>query len=102
MPQASNYYSILTAVQSVITALGLTDWNNKAVTVSLRKTPAFRRQVDANVPPPVIYVSRAKRPERVEPKVFNDTVWVWYPVLISTLTAGNQDLTVAIDYYLAW
>lgn len=102
MPQASNYYSILTAVQSVINGLGLVDWNNNAVPVVVRKKPAFRQKVDSANPPPVIYVSRARKPERIEPKVFGDTVWAVYPVLISTLASGNQDLNAHIDFYLAW
>lgn len=102
MPQASNYYSILTAVQSVVQSLNLTDWNNNAVPVVVRKMGIYRQMVDAANPPPMIYVSRAKRPERVEPKVFGDTVWTWYPVLISTISGGNQDLNAHIDYYLHW
>lgn len=101
MPQASNYYTILTAVQSVIQGLNLTDWNGRAISVVVRKTGAYRQQVDSASAPPVIYVSRAKK-ERVEPKVFNDTVWVWYPVLISTVVGGNRDLNAHIDYYLNW
>ena len=105
MPQASNYYSILAAVQSVIQGLNLTDWNSRAIPIVVRKTAAYRQQVDAASVPPVIYVSRAKK-ERVEPKIFNTstlgTVWVWYPVLISTVVGGNRDLNAHIDYYLNW
>lgn len=102
MPQASNYYSILTAAQGAIQGLGLTDWNNNAVPVVVRKISSYRQVVDAANPPPVIYVARAKKPERIEPKVFGDTVWAWYPVLISTLAGGNQDLNTRIDFYLSW
>ena len=102
MPQVSNFYDILIAVQSVIQSLALTDWNQKLVPVVVRKTAAYRQVVDAAYPPPVIYVSRAKKPERVEPKVFGDTVWVWYPVVISTIIGGNRDLNAHLDYYFAW
>lgn len=99
MPQASNYYSILSSVATAIQGLGLTDWNGKAVPVVVQKIFSRRRKVDVT---PSMFVSRAQRPERVQPLVFGDTVWVWYPVLISTVAAGNYDLVSQLDFYLSW
>ena len=100
MPQSSTYFSILTAVQSVIQTLNLLDWNGNTVPSLVRKDAEFRQQVEANNPP-FIYVARYKQ-ERVEPKVFGDTVWVWYPVAINTVAAGNRDLNQHLDFYLSW
>ena len=101
MPQSSNYLDILSAVATAITNLALTDWNSRAVPVVVRKMSSYRAVVDANYAPPVIYVSPGKR-DRVEYPAFGDRVWVWYPVEISTIAGGNQDLNAHIDYYFMW
>ena len=101
MPQSSNYLDILSAVATAITNLALTDWNSKAVPVSVRKTAGYRAVVDAKYGPPVIYVSPGKK-DRVEYPAFGDRVWVWYPVEISTIAGGDRDLNAHIDYYLMW
>ena len=101
MQRSSIYLTILTAVQTVAQSLNLTDWNGNSVPIVVRKTAAYRQIVDDAARPPVIYVSRWKR-ERVEPKIFGDVVWVWYPVQITTVAGGNQDLNLHIDYYLQW
>lgn len=102
MPQASLFLDILNAVKSVIDTLSLTDWNSNAVPTIVRKTAAYRQQVDASYRPPTIFISPSHKGEQIKLLTFGDYIHPIYSVDVFTVAAGNQDLNVHIDYYLSW
>lgn len=116
----SVYLDILNGVKGVVDSLSLTDWNNNVVPSYVRKVIINRRGVDAVTP--AIYIAPGHHirggsgggggggmrggggmnQEGVEEVVFGPNIWVWYPVMISLIVPGNQDVNAHLDYLFGW
>lgn len=99
---SSVYNSILTAVQSVINSLGLTDWNSASVPNAIRKLPKAEETIDAL--PLIAIVPDDKSPDR-KPFAFVSGTPIYrmaYPVGIAFIAAGSGDYTAHLDTYAAW
>lgn len=90
----ATHMKVVEAVQDVIQALKLAGYVDRQV--YLRRVPT-----DRNVSLPAVLVSPGPEPEDLPDEGLNKSDYTGYPVLISVVSAGNQDLTVS-DKELYW
>lgn len=95
----ATYTTILNAVVSQVTALGLT-LGATTLPVALRKLPRAEETLDTL---PLICVCPSDRPESVENFSSEDVVLVKYVVEVVSIAGGKRDLTgTNLDSYFGW
>jgi len=96
---ASVYWSILNAVASIISNLGLT-FGVTVVPIVVKKLGAVEQGLDTM---PVIEVCPDRNPERVSPASAESQVFVEYRLEVYAYASGNSDFTSQnLDVYLNW
>lgn len=93
----STYNDVLTNVVATVQFIGLT-WNNLPVPVALHKLPKKEEGLDST---PLIVVAPGDKGEQIERKVFKG-FFLWLPVDIAVIAAGDGDFTSNLDTYLGW
>jgi hypothetical protein len=103
--QVSVYNSILQAVATVITDLGLTfiptdGGSSITPTAVVLKQPKVQDSIDTALP--VIAVAPAAERQKTEAASVESQVFVTYPVEVAVHAAGNRDLAANLDVWLNW
>lgn len=96
---AANYYPILQAVQQIINALALRDWNNLPLPNAIRKLPKVDEGIDTT--PLLCIVPRAEPPVR-KPIAFGPIYRVTYPCEVVAIAGGNRDFSTNLSTYMGW
>lgn len=95
---ASVYNSILDAVVSQVTNLGLV-FNMSPLPVMKMKLPKAQETLDVL---PLVAVAPGSEAERVEPAGAEGTRFLTYRVDVVVIAEGNRDLVTNLDAYLSW
>jgi len=97
---ASNYNAILGAVQTIISALTLKDWNGNNLPIAVRKLPRSGETIDT--PLPILCIVPKEKPPNRKPYTFGPFFKMTYPVEVVFVAAGNSDFTTNLNFYLGW